>query len=463
MKPFKIKNDCAALIVAELRAAGFDAYIVGGCVRDSLLGTEPKDWDICTSATTEDMRWVFNGYRIYSTGEKHGTLTIGLNDEYFEVTTFRKDGKYSDSRHPDTVEFVTDIKEDLLRRDFTINAIAFNNTEGYIDPYGGQEDINNRIIRCVGYPEDRFSEDPLRVLRALRFAAKLGFSIDNATVVAMYNCVAMQRLNTVSKERIRDELVKIITAPYAYDILHQYYGIIAKVVPYIKECIGFNQNNKYHSFDVYEHSLQALKNYPGDDGNIKIALFLHDIGKPYCYTEDENGGHFHGHPAISKKKTEYILDTLRFSNKDKDDIIMLVENHDIHIEPTKKCVHRAVCNFGAENLYRLFQMQKADILAHSPLNRDDRYKRIITKELLLKEIVEEASCFSLKDLAVKGKDLIAIGIPQGKEIGATLQYLLNAVIDGRENNKEILLDLAKEYIWYQRTGDAVKTQTKGAE
>lgn len=458
-------NVNANIIIELLQDAGYKAYLVGGCVRDAYMGIAPKDWDICTSATPDEMRKVFKDYKIYNTGEKHGTLTVNVNNELFEVTTFRKDGQYSDARHPDSVEFINDIKGDLARRDFTINAIAYNYQENHVDPFDGCKDICSNIIRCVGDPEERFKEDALRILRALRFAARYGFKIEDKTLSAMYNLTLSGALHKIAKERIREELIKIIDAPYAYDILHQYYGIICNVIPYLGECVGFNQNNKYHSFDVYEHSLQALKHYidnGGSDVNIKIALLLHDIGKPDCYTEDENGGHFYGHPEVSKKKAEYIFNVLRFSNKDKEDLLMLIENHDIHIEPTKRCVHKAVCKFGPENLHRLFQMQKADILAHSPLNRDNRYEKILKKEEFLKEIVEEDACFSLKDLAINGTDIIKAGIPQGKMVGETLNFLLRAVMDGCSNDRVTLLNLVKEYKEYihapkyVNTGDGAK-------
>lgn len=453
-------NDKANKIIELLQTAGYKAYLVGGCVRDAYMGIPPKDWDICTSATPEEMREVFKDYKIYNTGEKHGTLTVNVNDELFEVTTFRKDGRYTDARHPDSVEFIDDIKDDLARRDFTINAIAYNYQESHIDPFGGCKDIRNNIIRCVGNPEERFKEDALRILRALRFAARYGLKIEDKTLSAMYNLTLSGALHKIAKERIREELIKIIDAPYAYNILHQYYGIICNVIPYLGDCVGFNQNNKYHEFDVYEHSLQALKNYisvSGDDTNIKIALLLHDIGKPECYTEDENGGHFHGHPAISKKRAEYVLNTLRFSNMDKADILMLVENHDIHIEATKRCVHKAVCKFGPENLGRIFQMQKADILAHSPLNRDARYEKIIIKEGFLREIIDEDACFSLKDLAINGTDIINTGIPQGKMVGETLDFLLRAVMDGCSNDRRTLLKLTEEYKEYIHSPKYVNT------
>ena len=299
------------LILSKLNNCGYEAYIVGGCVRDSIIGTTPHDWDICTSALPEQVMEVFEGYKIIPTGLKHGTVTIIIDDAQYEVTTYRIDGKYEDNRHPKEVSFTSDLKEDLSRRDFTINAMAYNPSIGLVDYFGGKKDIRKKLIKCVGNPDERFNEDALRIMRTLRFASTYGFVITEETSSAVHCNVAL--LNNIAKERINTELCKLLCGEGVLEILLNYNDVISTIIPELKPCIGFNQNNRYHQYTVYDHIAHAVSNYTGEDMVVKVALLLHDIGKPTCYTEDENGGHFHGHGVPSSEiAKEAVVDENRY-------------------------------------------------------------------------------------------------------------------------------------------------------
>lgn len=311
----------ARTIIRGLQNEGFSAYVVGGCVRDSLLGLEPKDWDICTSAKPEEMKEYFTrcSVRTIDTGLQHGTITVDLErNGKFEVTTYRVDGNYSDSRHPDSVEFVDDIEQDLSRRDFTINAMAYNTTV-IVDPFSGQEDLKNGLIRCVGNPDDRFGEDALRILRAMRFASTYGFSIEEATAKSIHK--NKDKLKNIAAERIQTELCKMLCGKGILNILIEYSDVIATIIPELEPCIGFDQNNRFHEFTIYDHIAHSVANYEATDAVVNMSLLLHDIGKPCCYTEDEKGGHFYGHGVHSRDLAEKALNRLRFDNKSKNDIL----------------------------------------------------------------------------------------------------------------------------------------------
>ena len=427
-------------IIVRLHKFNYKAYVVGGCVRDSILGKTPNDWDICTDATPDKVIEVFADYRIIPTGLKHGTVTIMVNDVPYEITTFRIDGDYSDNRRPDNVEFTTDIVEDLSRRDFAINAMAYNPMAGLIDPFNGLSDIQNKLIRCVGNANDRFNEDALRIMRALRFASTYGFVISEDTSTAIH-CNKML-LNNIAKERINTELCKLLYGKGVLEILLNYSDIISTIIPEIKPCIGFNQNNRYHQYTVYDHIAHAVANYTGSDIVVKVALLLHDIGKPTCYTEDENGGHFHGHGVPSSKIAKEVVDRLRFDNCSQRSIVELVLYHDAIIEPTTKVVKRWLNKIGEQQLWRLLDIRMADILAHSEGTRESRVERCIAIKNIAKDIIASRQCFQLKDMAVNGNDVIAAGISQGKQIGETLNWLLNMVINGEvKNDKDELLNL----------------------
>lgn len=429
-------------IITHLHNFGYESYVVGGCVRDSILGKIPHDWDICTDATPDIVMKLFADYNVVPTGLQHGTVTVVINHMPYEITTFRIDGDYSDNRRPDKVEFTTDIVEDLSRRDFTINAMAYNPTIGLIDPFHGLNDIQNKLIRCVGNADDRFNEDALRIMRALRFASTYGFVINEDTSSAVHCNVAL--LNNIAKERINTELCKLLCGQGVLDILLNYSDVIATIIPELKPCIGFNQNNRYHQYTVYDHIAHAVSNYTGSDIVVKVALLLHDIGKPTCYTEDENGGHFHGHGVPSSQLAKQVVERLRFDNRAQQDIVELVLYHDAILDSTVKVAKRWLNKIGEQQLFRLLDIRMADILAHTEGTQASRIERCVTLRTLVNDVLVTRQCFQLKDMAVNGSDLIREGMKQGKVIGEVLNWLLEMVINGEvENEKEKLLNLVK--------------------
>ena len=432
----------AKAIINGLLHAGYQAYVVGGCVRDSLLGIRPKDWDVCASATPEEMKEFFWSYgiRTIDTGIKHGTITVDMGEPgMFEVTTFRIDGDYSDNRRPDSVEFTQDVVKDLSRRDFTINAMAFN-YDGLIDPFGGRQDLADGIIRCVGDPDDRFSEDALRILRALRFASVYGFSVDNATSLSIHR--NKEKLMSVSAERIQSELCKLLCGKGVLNILLEYRDVIAVIIPEIAPCIGFEQNNRFHKYTVYDHIAHAVANYDGLDPVVNMSLLLHDIGKPSCYTVDENGGHFYGHGIFSHEIAEKVLTRLRFDNKSKREIMELVLYHDAVIEPTPKTVRRWLNKIGERQLERLLDIRMADIKAHAEGTQESRIERCCALGSLAAEIIEESQCFKLGDLAINGHDVMdTLSLQEGRIVGVILKEVLDRVISGDlENTRPCLIE-----------------------
>lgn len=435
----------AALILIMLKRHGFDSYVVGGSVRDSLLGLQPKDWDICTSALPEQVEEIFADNRIIETGLKHGTVTIVMDDGQYEVTTFRTDGTYSDCRRPDNVTFVRNVEDDLARRDFTINALAYNGNDQFVDLWGGVDHLEQGIISCVGNADDRFNEDALRIMRALRFASVYGFKISAETSRAIHKNAHL--LNNIAVERINAELCKLLCGKGALQILLDYHDVITTIIPEFKSCVGFDQNNRYHQYTVYDHIAHAVDNYKGTDLTVKLALFFHDIGKPTCYTEDENGGHFHGHGIPSRDITEQVLQRLRFDNKTQKDVTELVLYHDSVIEPTPKTVKRWLNKIGEEQLLRLLDIRMADILAHAEGTQESRIERCVAVRELVNSIIVEEQCFAIKDLLICGTDILNLGVPQGKLVGEILNHLLDKVIGGElDNKRETLIDEAKYYL-----------------
>lgn len=437
----------AKFVLDLLIAAGFEAYIVGGCVRDDLLGKDPNDWDICTNATPEEVCAVMGSHhvRIIETGLQHGTVTARWGFTNYEITTFRVDGEYSDNRRPDRVEFVGDIIEDLARRDFTINAIAYNDIHGIVDPWNGRCDIHLGLIRCVRNPDDRFREDALRIMRALRFASTYGFRIEEKTAAAIHRNKDL--LKNISAERIRDELCKMLCGKGVLDILLNYADVMAVIVPEFEPCIGFDQNNPYHKYTVYDHIAHAVSNYKGSDISIKMALLLHDIGKPECYTEDHNGGHFHGHSVPSMRIAKDVMTRLRFDNKTGDEVIDLVLYHDSDIYPGGRAVKRWLNKIGPDILDKLLFIKIADLEAHSDVNKAERRDDILKVKLIAKGILAERQCFQIHDLAVNGRDMIMeVGFDEGPGIGKVLKHLLDKVLDGElANERDILLNEASKF------------------
>lgn len=428
-------------IIDTLKFYGYEAFAVGGCVRDSILARVPGDWDITTSAKPEQIKRHFK--RTVDTGIEHGTVTVLIGDDSYEVTTYRIDGKYEDSRHPKEVTFTACLEEDLKRRDFTINAMAYNDDFGLIDLYGGMQDLQRKVIRCVGDPKERFGEDALRMLRAVRFAAQLGFAIDPATSQAIKDLAS--DLKKISAERIQVEIVKLLTSNYptlwktVYEL-----GVTRIIMPEFDNCMMTNQNTPHHCYNVGEHILYAVNHVPADKV-LRLTMLLHDIGKPQCKSVDETGrDHFHGHARVSEMMAKKILRRLKFDNDTTDKVLMLIREHDTRPEPVKKQVRRLMNRMGVELFPLYLTVRRADTMAQSTYKREEKLKRIDELEEIFKEILADGDCFTLKNLAITGKDLIAMGIEPGKEIGELLNLSLELVMDDpKRNNPAYLLKYAE--------------------
>lgn len=429
-------------IITTIQAAGFEAYAVGGCVRDSLLGRIPDDWDITTSAKPEQIKELFP--RTIDTGIQHGTVTIMLQKEGFEVTTYRIDGKYEDSRHPKEVTFTANLTEDLKRRDFTINAMAYNETEGLIDIFDGKGDIERKLIRCVGEARERFKEDALRMMRAVRFSAQLGYGIEEDTKAAIKELALT--LKNISAERIQTELIKLVVSPHP-DYLKIAYetGVTAVILPEFDKMMETEQKNPHHCYSVGEHTLCAMKSIKADKV-LRLAMLFHDIGKPETLTVDEEGiSHFYGHPEVGMEMTRQIMRRLKFDNDTLYKVTKLVRNHDYDIFPTPKGMRRAIYKIGEDIMPMLFPVKQADMDAQSDYKREEKQQLLDELIKVYEKILEEKDCVSLKTLAVTGSDLIAAGIKPGKEIGEILNRLLQLVIDHPEyNTKEYLMNRVME-------------------
>ncbi len=427
----------------RLRKAGYEAYPVGGCVRDSLLGNDPYDWDIAASALPDEMKAVFDGCRILETGLKHGTLTVFPRPEApsVEITAFRVDGDYMDHRHPERVEFTRSIQEDLARRDFTINAIA-QGEDGLIDPFGGVSDLRNGWIRCVGEPERRFEEDGLRILRGLRFAAVLGFSVEPGTAAAMEK--KRKLLHCIAPERIFSELKKLLCGKNAPYVLRKHRNVICEIMPELTLMYGFDQHNPFHCYDVWEHTLHALGNTP-PLFSLRMAVLLHDAGKPYTFSQDSNGtGHFYGHTKKSAELAETLLSRLRADSAAKERIIFLVARHDLSLLPDEILLKKRLQRFGEENIRDLFAIQKADVLALA--GPEEKLKELDEAKIVFEKILKERQCFTMKELMITGEDLKAYMAP-GPDMGKLLSWLLNSVIEGvLKNDKDVLLRAARDWL-----------------
>ena len=424
-------------IIHTLQEHGYEAYAVGGCVRDSFLGREPMDWDITTSAMPEETKALFP--HTFDTGIEHGTITVLLDHEGFEVTTYRVDGKYEDSRHPKEVIFVRNLQEDLLRRDFTINAMAYNEKEGIVDIFGGMDDLRAGIIRCVGNAQARFSEDALRILRGIRFAAQLGFELEDETREGMR--LLAPTLRKISAERIQVELVKTLTSSRP-DLLREAWklGITKEFLPEFDLAMETTQETVHHMYTVGEHILHTLLEVR-PDRILRLTMLLHDIGKPYMKTMDADGvAHFKGHPEKSSELANEILHRLKFDNDTIRKVTKLVRYHDHRMPVTPAHVRRAIHEIG-EDLFPLYlEVRRADVSAQSMYQREEKVADIDGVEKLYHEIMERNECVSLKMLAVTGKDLIAAGMKPGKEIGQILEHFLDLVLEYPElNQKEELL------------------------
>lgn len=423
-----------------LNENGYEAYVVGGCVRDSLLGDSPKDWDITTNALPEETEKCFIGYKIIETGLKHGTITVMIDKEPLEITTYRIDGEYLDNRRPESVEFTSDIKEDLSRRDFTVNAMAYGLNDNFIDYFQGQEDLNRKIIRCVGDADKRFNEDALRILRALRFASVLDFTIDEETSKSIFRNKML--LKNIASERIIVEFNKLLCGKNAEFILNKYRDVIAVFIPEIKPMFDFDQKNPHHIYDVWKHTVKSVVSVPPNAVQ-RLAMLFHDIAKPACYHVDDNGvGHFYGHPIKSSQMTKDILKRLKYDNQTINTVKELVFFHDYRAVATNKSVKKLLNKSGEYIFSLLSDIQRADALAQNPIELQEKLNRIDAVEVTAKKIISSGLCFQIKDLALNGKDLINLGVPQGKRVGEVLEMLLKKVIEEKcENTKE---DLTKQ-------------------
>ena len=430
-------------IITSLQNAGFEAYAVGGCVRDSILGREPGDWDITTSAMPEETKALFE--KTVDTGIEHGTVTVLLEREGFEVTTYRIDGKYEDSRHPKEVTFTRSLKEDLLRRDFTINAMAYNEKNGLVDIFGGLRDLKERKIRCVGDAKARFSEDALRILRGIRFAAQLGFSIDEETKAGMEKLAPT--LKNISAERIQTELVKMLISRRPELIREAYeLGITARFLPEFDRLMETAQETPHHMYTVGEHTIHAIGNVRPDKV-LRLTMLLHDMGKPAYKTVDEDGrAHFKKHALESEVIAGRILRRLKFDNDTIHKVTRLVRYHDYRMPSTAKDVRRAMNKIGEDIFSYYMEVRRGDVLAQSMYQREEKIQNLDEIERLYQEIIEKGQCVSLKELSVTGRDLIEAGMAPGKEIGVKLNELLLLVIEEPElNTKEKLLEYLAEH------------------
>lgn len=429
-------------IISTLNENGYEGYIVGGCVRDLLMDRVPQDWDLTTSAKPEDVKKLFK--KTYDTGIAHGTVTVILNNKHFEITTYRIEGIYEDHRRPKEVTFTNDLEEDLSRRDFTMNAIAYHPKEGFIDPTGGIEDIKKKSIRCVGNPHKRFEEDALRMLRGIRFSSQLDFTIEENTLEAIKTNAHL--IAYISAERIKEELDKILLASYTnkFMLLHET-RILKFILPEVDQCFTVEQNHPHHVDNVGIHTLKALEAVD-KILTLRWTMLLHDIGKPEHKTTDEKGiNHFHGHVEKSVELAEKIMLRLRFDKKSMNHILKLIKWHDNRIKEDKQSVKEVLYHIGEEAFLDLLKVQAADAIAQNPAyyqGKEDKLKKLYK---IFEEIKAKNECFTLKDLAVNGQDLIKTGIKEGKQIGEILDYLLKTVIENPElNEKEILLSRIKE-------------------
>ena len=428
-------------IINNLQLHGYEAFAVGGCVRDSILARRPQDWDITTSAKPEEIKKLFR--RTIDTGIEHGTVTVLFGKDSFEVTTYRIDGAYEDSRHPKEVQFTNRLEEDLRRRDFTINAMAYNDQVRLVDVFGGMQDLNHHLIRCVGDPEERFSEDALRILRAVRFSAQLNFPIESATADAIRKLAP--NLQNISAERIQAELVKLLVSPHPERIRDAYeLGLTKVILPEWDAMEGVAQNTPHQKYDVAEHTLRALKNVKRDK-ILRLTMLFHDMGKPMMKTTDENGrDHFRGHALVSEELARSILHRLKFDNETIRTVTKLVCYHDYRVEATPKNVRRAMNRIGVELFPYYLAVRLADVKAQSPYQKREKIENIVEMRRLYQEIIKKQECVTLRQLAVGGRELMDLGMKPGRELGSMLSELLEYVLDDpARNDKEILCAYVK--------------------
>ena len=421
-----------------LENAGFSAYAVGGCVRDALLGLTPHDYDLCTSALPEQTEAVFQNYRLVLAGEKHGTVTVITGAGPVEITTFRTEGGYRDNRHPDWVKFVADVEGDLARRDYTVNAMAYSPKRGFADPFGGREDLKNRVLRAVGEPQQRFQEDSLRILRGVRFAARYGLAPEVKTMAAMISQAYL--MENLARERVFSELCKLIIVVKAED-LTRFAPILAAAIPELAPMIGFDQHSPHHAYDLFTHTAHVVEGVPGEL-TLRWAALLHDTGKVVTFTRDATGrGHFYGHAKESAVIADAVLRRLKAPTALREDAVTLIEKHMTRLQPDRMLLRRQVSRLGFPMVEALLALQKAD-MGSKGTGEDDGQELFLKVRQLLEDLRREDACLRLKDLAVNGNDLMALGL-RGKEIGLCLNALLEQVLEERlPNEKEALLNFA---------------------
>ena len=426
-----------------LEKAGFEVYAVGGCVRDFLLGITPHDYDLCTNALPAEICRVFSGFQLVRSGEKHGTIGLVNADGVVEITTFRTEGDYRDGRHPGWVRFVPTIEEDLSRRDFTINAMAYSPRTGMVDPWGGQTDLRTKTLRAVGDPAVRFTEDALRILRGVRFAARFGLTPHSETLDAMLRLAPL--MENLARERVFDELCKLLMQVTSEDLL-RYAQVLAQAIPELGACIGFQQHSPYHAYDVFTHISHVVENTPAKLP-LRWAALLHDVGKPPCFTRDENGrGHFRDHAKVGSQMADDILRRLKAPTALREQVVFFISHHMTPIEPERRLLRRRLSRYGSQQLLDLLDLQEADMSSKGtgiitgkeqfPLLRD-----------MIRELLAEETCLRIKDLAVTGSDLMVLGFTPGPALGKCLEHLLNQVLDEKiPNEREPLLLSAKKFL-----------------
>lgn len=437
-------------IICELEKSGYEAYFVGGCVRDLFIGKTPHDWDICTNANPDQVKAVFPGYPILDTGIRHGTITLYAGtDDIFEVTTYRVDGEYDKTkREPKEVHWTKNIVEDLSRRDFTMNAIAFNGHE-IQDPFNGEKDIESKLIRCVGNPDERFDEDPLRILRAMRFSSTYGFTIDIETSDSMDR--QKSSLKRVSMERISSELKKMLSGWNTFNVLMTHKEILFEIIPELRATNDCEQNNPWHIYNVYEHTAHAIEKCETDDPTVRLSLLFHDIGKPVVKRTDETGrDHFTGHAVKSSNMARKIMKRMKFSNDEIYNVTRLILYHDVFyetIDNPRKTVRKVLAALGEVRFMQHLEIRKADVQAQTSEGLDKRLEKIEKIKDIVKDVIRDNDCIHIKDLDVNGNDLMeALNLPAGKIIGSILNHLLDKVIDGSiQNDKESLINEATLY------------------
>lgn len=424
-------------ILNMLNNAGCEAFAVGGCVRDAMLGIEPNDWDITTSAQPAEIKEVFSSCRTIDIGEAHGTIGVLIDDVVYEITTYRIDGDYADKRHPDSVSFAKTIEEDLSRRDFTVNAMAYNNEKGIVDPFNGQADLKYKALRCVGDPDTRFNEDALRILRGLRFASVYNFGIESKTAASIIRNRLL--LNDISEERIASEFNKLLCGDNVKYILSRYKDVFSVFFPEIVSTFDFAQNTPHHNKTVWRH-ITASVSFIEPDELLRLVMFLHDVGKPLALRTDSKGiDHFKGHNHFGAVLAKNALERLKYPRKTIDDVCVLIEYHDVRFNEDKRKIKHVLNIIGKENFERLLKIQLADIKAQSMYKRESKLRDHELAKQAFREITENNECYSLQSLAINGSDLIHLGITDGKSIGFILDNLLDEVINETLENDNVTL------------------------